>query len=104
MEKELFADRLKAAMEKRQFKQVDLIRAASEKGVKLGKSHISQYVNGKTVPRAEILSLLAGILQVDEDWLMGNEIQEKNSGALPAPEKNEMENNSLAGGKKMCSP
>ena len=101
MEKELFADRLKAAMEKRQFKQVDLIRAASEKGVKLGKSHISQYVNGKTVPRAEILSLLAGILQVDEDWLMGNEIQEKNSGALPAPEKNEMENNSLAGGKKM---
>ena len=49
MEKELFADRLKAAMEKRQFKQVDLIRAASEKGVKLGKSHISQYVNGKTV-------------------------------------------------------
>ena len=52
---ETFADRLKYAMERRGIKQVDLIRTASERGIKLGKSHVSQYVSGKTVPRAEII-------------------------------------------------
>ena len=31
---------------------------AEEKGIKLGKSHISQYVSGKTIPRKEILCFL----------------------------------------------
>ena len=44
MSKENFALRLKASMAQQGKKQVDLIRAASEQGVKLGKSHISQYV------------------------------------------------------------
>ena len=51
MSKENFALRLKASMAQQGKKQVDLIRAASEQGVKLGKSHISQYVSGKTLPR-----------------------------------------------------
>ncbi len=46
-----FSDRLKSAMEQKHLKQVDLIRIASQQGVKLGKSHISQYVSGKTIPR-----------------------------------------------------
>ena len=46
-----FADRLKSAMEQKHMKQVDLIHAAETAGVKVGKSHISQYVSGKTVPR-----------------------------------------------------
>ena len=50
--KETFADRLKAAMEQRGLKQVDLIREAEKAGVKLGKSHMSQYVSGKTIPRS----------------------------------------------------
>ena len=41
MSKELFAARLKAAMEKQQMKQIDLVRAAAGKGIKLGKSHVS---------------------------------------------------------------
>ena len=45
-----FADRLKSAMEQKHMKQVDLIHAAETAGVKVGKSHISQYVSGKTVP------------------------------------------------------
>ena len=57
---ETFADRLKAAMEKQNKKQVDIIRAAQDQGLKLGKSHMSQYVSGKTVPRAAILRFLAG--------------------------------------------
>lgn len=73
MSKESFAERLKAAMEKQGKKQVDLINAAALQGVKLGKSHISQYVSGKTVPRSDILHFLASELNVDEDWLKGAE-------------------------------
>ena len=60
MTNETFSDRLKLAMQAKQFKQVDLIRAAQRRGVKLGKSHVSQYVSGKTVPRSDILHFLAG--------------------------------------------
>ena len=67
-----FADRLKSAMEQKHMKQVDLIHAAETAGVKVGKSHISQYVSGKTVPRAEILHFLSETLDVDADWLSGN--------------------------------
>ena len=38
---------LKQAMDEKGKKQIDIIRAAAEQGVKLGKSHISQYVSGK---------------------------------------------------------
>ena len=62
MPKESFADRLRAAMEKQNMKQVDLVRAAASAGVKLGKSHVSQYVSGKTVPRTDILIFLAQTL------------------------------------------
>ena len=52
---ETFADRLKAAMNEQGLKQVDLVRLAQQKGIKLGKSHVSQYVSGKTIPRTDIL-------------------------------------------------
>ena len=68
-----FAERLQDAMRQRGFKQVDLVREADKYGVKLGKSHMSQYVSGKTVPRAEILRFLANCLQVDADWLLTGE-------------------------------
>ena len=69
---ETFADRLKAAMNKQGLKQVDLVRLAQQKGIKLGKSHVSQYVSGKTIPRTDILHFLADALQVDPDWLINN--------------------------------
>lgn len=50
-------------------KQIDLIRMAQERGIKLGKSHMSQYISGKNIPRADILHFLADVLTVDEDWL-----------------------------------
>lgn len=74
MARESFADRLKTAMNEKGIKQVDLIRYAQEQGVKLGKSHISQYVSGKTVPRADMVQFLAGALQVTPDWLNGNNL------------------------------
>lgn len=69
--KNTFADRLKTAMTQKNMKQVDLIRIAQEQDLKLGKSHVSQYVSGKTIPRADILHFLCETLDVTEDWLTG---------------------------------
>jgi alanine-synthesizing transaminase len=80
MSNNTFSDRLKTAMMNRGMKQVDLIHLAQEQGVKLGKSHMSQYVSGKTVPRTDIMHFLASALQVDEEWLNGQ--TEKNQQIL----------------------
>ena len=80
MGRETFPDGLKLAMDRRGLKQVDLCRAAAGKGVKLGKSHVSQYVSGKTVPRADILHFLAETLEVEENWLKGMDEEKKNLG------------------------
>lgn len=72
MQENIFSQRLQEIMKQRNIKQVDIIRAAEQKGIKLGKSHISQYVAGKTVPRENILRFLADYLMVDVNWLNGN--------------------------------
>lgn len=88
-EHESFADRLKTAMAHRGLKQSDMIRAASELGSKLGKSQVSQYVSGKTVPRRDVVALLARILDVDEGWLEGAaSLQaEPNAPVIPSDER-----------------
>ena len=53
-----FTTRLNQAMELRNIKQIDFVKAAQDHGVKLGRSHISQYVSGKTRPRRDILNIL----------------------------------------------
>ena len=67
---------------------------------------MSQYVSGKTVPRADILRFLADALDVEADWLGGREpadvqdaFQEKND----APERDaaERKNDSTVGGENM---
>lgn len=69
MSAENFAERLASAMRNKGVKQVDVIRVAADKGVKLGKSQMSQYISGKTFPRENILNFLAATLGVDTDWL-----------------------------------
>ena len=98
MPKESFADRLKLAMEQQGFKQVDLVHAALEQNVKLGKSHVSQYVSGKTVPRPELLHFLAETLQVEEDWLKGEKDLPDQAGTQPEIRKTNKES---SGGKNM---
>lgn len=71
MSQQTFSDRLKSAMDKCGYKQSDLIRLAQERGVKLGKSQISQYVSGKTIPRPDVVAVLSLILDVRQDWLSG---------------------------------
>ena len=71
MESSIFAIRLNELLQQKKIKQIDLVRLAEERGIKLGKSHISQYVSGKTVPRKEILHFLSSALEVEPDWLLG---------------------------------
>ena len=65
-----FSGRLNMLLQQKNIKQIELVRMAEEKGIKLGKSHISQYVSGKTVPRKEILQFLAEALETDAEWLL----------------------------------
>ena len=74
-----FAERLKTTLEQKNMKQIDLVKRASEQGVKLGKSHVSQYLSGKTMPRSEILHFLADALEVDAEWLKGNDAVTENA-------------------------
>lgn len=71
MESSTFADKLQNLMREKGIRQIELVHLAEEKGIKLGKSHISQYVSGKTIPRNEILQFLADTFQVDPKWLSG---------------------------------
>ena len=71
MEQDGFSGRLRHAMDEAGLKQADLVRMAFQRGEKLGKSQLSQYVSGKVRPRQEALALLAGLLGVTADWLAG---------------------------------
>jgi alanine-synthesizing transaminase len=73
-----FADRLRKAMDDADLKQVDLVRIAADGGQKLGKSQLSQYLSGKTMPRQATLRFLAVTLNVSPDWLVGTD---ENNGA-----------------------
>ena len=66
-----FADRLREAMGEQGLKQVDMLRLAAERGGKLGKSQLSQYLSGKTIPRQAVVALLSDMLGVSAEWLLG---------------------------------
>ena len=70
---ETFSDRLRQAMSDRDVRQSDVIRASEMLGKKLGKSQMSQYVSGKTIPRRDVAELLARILEVDVTWLLAGD-------------------------------
>ena len=72
---EVFSSRLKQAMAQKGYKQADLIREAAKYGVKLGRSQVSQYVSGKTMPRIDVMHTLADILDVQLSWLEGEDVQ-----------------------------
>lgn len=91
----VFAERLRNAMNSRGLKQVDLVHAAEHRGVKMGKSHISQYVAGKTMPREDVLEFLASELDVDTNWLRGEE---------STTQLNSDASNSVTGGEHAATP
>jgi len=75
---ETFAERLRQVMKEKELKQVDVIRLVQSleesDRVKLGKSHISQYLSGKTEPRREVIRALSKALKVNQLWLLGEDV------------------------------
>lgn len=72
------SDRLRVLMAEKNWKQVDIINNSKQfqekLGVKLGKSALSQYVNGVQAPDQKKLALLALTFDVSEAWLMGYDV------------------------------
>ena len=72
------AERLKEIMDIKNLRQVDLVRLAEpvgeESGIHLSKSHISQYLSGKSQPRRDILKVMAQALGVNQLWLQGEDV------------------------------
>lgn len=72
------ADRLRELMAEKNWKQVDVINNSKpfqeRLNVKLGKSALSQYVNGVQAPDQKKLALLALTFNVSEAWLMGYDV------------------------------
>lgn len=81
--KETTAQRLAQIMSERNLRQVDILRESEkyqkELGIKLGKSALSQYVSGKSVPDQDKLVLLAKTLNVSASWLMGYDVVKSNN-------------------------
>lgn len=69
------ANRLQQIMATRNLKQSHILDKAKpfckKHNIKLGKSHLSQYVNGKAEPSQDKLFILGLTLNVSEAWLMG---------------------------------
>ncbi len=64
-----FKERLLQAMEYNDMIQADLI-----KKTKIGKSTISYYMNGRSVPKDDNLYIIAKALNVSEGWLLGYDL------------------------------
>lgn len=65
---ELFAERMKHAMQKAGKKQIDIANATG-----IDKGAISNYLRGKYVPKTDAMAKIAHALNVSVDWLRGYE-------------------------------
>lgn len=87
------AERLKQIMNDRGLRQVDIIKKSVPfqklLHIKLGKSALSQYVNGKQSPDQDKIYLLSKTLSVNEAWLMGFDVSpEREQSNAPSGDKN----------------
>ena len=80
---DVFMNRLKEAMQLRGIR-------ASELSLRTGlsKARISQYVNGKFIPKSDAILLMAEVLGVSELWLMGKtaDMNPTTPETIPCPE------------------
>ena len=78
MKKFTTGQRLKELMKCRGLRQVDILNKTlpyqKSLGIVLSKSHLSNYVNGRSSPDNAKLHLLAKALDVSEPWLMGYDV------------------------------
>jgi transcriptional regulator with XRE-family HTH domain len=78
MKKENSQIRLKKIMSDRGLRQVDILEKSKpfqdKLGIKMSKTHLSNYINGKSNPDQQKLILLSKTLGVSEPWLMGYDV------------------------------
>lgn len=91
--KKTTAERLKQIMSERGLRQVDIIKKSVPfqklLHINLGKSALSQYVNGKQSPDQDKIYLLSKTLNVNEAWLMGFDVfPEREQSNAPSRDKN----------------
>ncbi|EMW6009940.1 S24 family peptidase [Enterococcus faecium] len=89
--KQTTQQRLNQLMSERNLQQVDILNMSlplqKETGIKMSKSHLSQYVNGKSSPDQHKLYLLAKTLNVSEAWLLGYDVpKEDKENGVPSIE------------------
>ena len=76
---EKFQHRLTAAMKERGIRATDLALRTG-----LSKARISQYVNGRYVPKSDAILSLSEVLGVSPLWLMGEDVEaESHAASLP---------------------
>ena len=80
---DIFKDRLTCAMKARGIRASELAQRTG-----LSKARISQYVNGKFLPKSDAILLMAEVLGVSELWLMGKteDMEASVPESLPCPE------------------
>lgn len=67
-----FAQRLRTVLSLRHMSQAELIRQAESQGLKLYRSQVSQYINGKIMPRTGVIQVLAQVLHTSTAYLLGD--------------------------------
>jgi repressor LexA len=80
---DIFKDRLTEAMALRGMRASELAKRTG-----LSKARISQYVNGKFIPKSDAILTIAEVLGVSELWLMGrtDSMEPALSSPIPCPE------------------
>ena len=88
--KETTQQRLRQVMSERNLKQIDILNMSKQHqdkyNIKMSKSHLSQYVNGKSSPDQHKLYLLAKTLGVSEAWLLGYDVPKGNDSEISSIE------------------
>lgn len=79
MKKTAFAKRLRAIIEEKNIRQIDLCQKTG-----IGKSAMSQYLHGSFEPKQQNLHALAKALDVSEAWLMGYDVPKSRKTTEPS--------------------
>ncbi len=94
MKTENTASRLKALIDERELRQVDILNACipycQKYDVKMNKSDLSQYLSGKSEPNQAKLFVLGNALNVSEAWLMGYDVPMDRAEAIKNSPKSEI--------------